>query len=71
MSRRYSDPPKPCGKKKLRESKAKHVVQNARRSLLEHRQEQRTYFCKGCQAWHTSKEPFTTGAQRRAQREAA
>ncbi|TGD82862.1 hypothetical protein [Hymenobacter wooponensis] len=71
MSRRYRDPPRPCGKKKLSESKAHGVVERARRSPSDRRHEIRVYFCRGCDAWHTSSAPFTTAAQRRALREQA
>jgi hypothetical protein len=67
MCRRKGDPPRPCGKKKLTERKAHGVVEKARRSGAEHRQEQRVYYCKGCQAHHTTSTPFTTAAERRQQ----
>jgi len=68
MSRRCTDPPRPCGKRRLSESKAIGVVKNARRSGLEHRREQRVYFCVGCDAWHTTAAPFLTWSQRQALR---
>lgn len=67
MSRRRKDPPRPCGKKKLGERKAQGVVDAARRSSREHRQEQRVYYCRGCEAWHTTSKPYLTAEQYRAQ----
>ncbi len=64
MARRRTDAPAPCGKKRLSESRAQGVVANARRSRNPNRQEQRVYFCRGCQCWHTASTPYLTAAQR-------
>lgn len=64
MSRRASDGPKPCGKRRLSESKANGVVKKSRRSGLAHRQECRVYFCPGCRCWHTASSPFLSFAER-------
>lgn len=66
MSRKRHTPPPPCGKRRLSEGKAAGVVRSARRSGLSHRQEQRVYFCRGCEAWHTTASPFRTYEQRAA-----
>ena len=64
MARRYSDLPAPCGKKRLTEGKAHGVVDRARRSRNPNRQEQRVYFCRGCQCWHTASTHYLTFQQR-------
>jgi hypothetical protein len=64
MSRRASDAPKPCGKRRLSQSKAQGVVKKARRSRQEHRKECRVYFSPGCRCWHTASTPFLSFAER-------
>ncbi len=58
----------PTGKKCLSKGKADCIVQQARRSQLAHRQEQRIYFCCRCECWHTTKEEYKTHQQRQAER---
>lgn len=68
MSWRKGGPPKPCGKKKLSKGQAEGVVESARRSQHEHRQECRIYFCRGCGCWHTSKREFQSLEYRTSQK---
>lgn len=47
-----------CGKKKFTRGKAEAVVESARKSQSGKRQECRVYFCRICQALHTSSRPI-------------
>jgi hypothetical protein len=51
----------PCGKVKLSASQAERVLDDARRDRetrgRAYREEQRSYFCRRCDAWHVTKQP--------------
>ena len=48
----------PSGKRCWSAGKAQGVIENARRSSGQSRQEQRAYFCHRCGCWHTTKEEY-------------
>ncbi|MDO7849913.1 hypothetical protein Q5H92_26375 [Hymenobacter sp. M29] len=48
-----------CRKKRFKQSKAKQVVRDAKRSGRANRRECRHYYCERCFGWHTTSQAST------------